>query len=91
MNDPLGDMNRLSPQLQEQQSMLCLLQQINLYRELLTQVTYQNQLLGRNLGSGQMMQENIKMNEEMNQNPQQTQRNFNSRDSDSRDPKEEHK
>ena len=27
-----GDMGRLSPQLQEQQSMLCLLQQINLYR-----------------------------------------------------------
>ena len=48
----MGDMGRLSPQLHEQQSMLCILQQINLYRELLTQVTYQNQLLGRNLNQG---------------------------------------
>lgn len=33
--------------------MVCLLQQINLYRELLAQVTYQNQLLGSNVNSNQ--------------------------------------
>jgi hypothetical protein len=33
--------------------MLCLLQQMNLYRELLDQVTYQNQLLGSNINSNQ--------------------------------------
>lgn len=49
--DPLNDMSRVPPQVQEQQSMMCLLQQISLYRELLAQVTYQNQLLGRNLGT----------------------------------------
>jgi hypothetical protein len=31
--------------------MLCLLQQINLYRELLGQVAYQNQLLGNNVNT----------------------------------------
>ena len=74
-------MGRLSPQLQEQQSMLCLLQQINLYRELLTQVTYQNQLLGRNLNQGPG-------SSDLGQNPQMGQRNsfdyrnnFQSRDS----------
>lgn len=33
--------------------MAYLLQQINLYRELLNQVTYQNELLGRNMNTGQ--------------------------------------
>lgn len=53
IQDALGDLGRMSPQLQEQQSMVCLLQQINLYRELLAQVTYQNQLLGSNVSSNQ--------------------------------------
>lgn len=89
----MNNMNRLNPQLQEQQSMLCLMQQINLYRELLTQVTYQNQLLGRNLGQGPNM--NGVSREDMPQNPQMGQRNsfeyrnnFQSRDSESREPKE---
>lgn len=49
--DPLSDLSRFSPQ--ENQSMAYLLQQINLYRELLNQVTYQNELLGRNMNTGQ--------------------------------------
>jgi hypothetical protein len=55
IQETLGDMNRISqsPQVQEQQSMLCLMQQINLYRELLSQVTYQTQLLGNNVNSSQ--------------------------------------
>jgi hypothetical protein len=55
IQEALSDLSRISqsPQLQEQQSMLCLMQQINLYRELLSQVTYQNQLLGSNVNSSQ--------------------------------------
>lgn len=49
--------------MQEQQSMICLLQQINLYRELLAQVTYQNQLLGRNMGPGHGINPNAATNE----------------------------
>jgi hypothetical protein len=33
--------------------MLCLLQQINLYREILAKVAYQNQLLGNNVNINQ--------------------------------------
>lgn len=43
--------------------MICLLQQINLYRELLAQVTYQNQLLGRNMGTGHAINPNATTSE----------------------------
>jgi hypothetical protein len=49
-----GDLSRKTPQQQEHYSMLCLMQQINLYRELLAKVTYQNQLLGSNVNSNQV-------------------------------------
>lgn len=35
---------------EDQQSVMCLMQQIELYKELLAQVTYQNQLLSRDIG-----------------------------------------
>ena len=41
----LGNTNNL----QDSQSILALLQQINLYKNILAQVSYQNQILGRNL------------------------------------------
>lgn len=49
------DVNRLHLNPQESQSMAYLLQQINLYRELLNQVTYQNELLGRNMNQTSSM------------------------------------
>ena len=43
------EMGRLPLQNEEQQSIVCLIQQIGLYKELLSQVTYQNQLLSRDI------------------------------------------
>ena len=94
LNDSMGDMGRLSPQMQEQQSMLCLLQQINLYRELLAQVTYQNQILGRNVGQSQGSTRSDEMPQNMHnqqRNNYEYRNNFQSRDSESREPKEEGK
>lgn len=42
-------MNKIPLQNEEQQSIICLIQQINLYKELLAQVNYQNQLLTRDI------------------------------------------
>ena len=42
---------------EEQQSMLCLIQQIGLYKELLAQVNYQNQLLTRDITMKQQQQQ----------------------------------
>lgn len=43
------EMGRMPLQNEEQQSIVCLIQQIGLYKELLSQVTYQNQLLSRDI------------------------------------------
>ena len=43
------DQGRMNPQNEDQPSLLCLMQQIELYKELLAQVTYQNQLLSRDI------------------------------------------
>lgn len=43
------EIGRLPMQNEEQQSIMCLIQQIGLYKELLSQVTYQNQILSRNI------------------------------------------
>jgi hypothetical protein len=51
------ELSRL-PQNEDQQSIVCLMQQIELYKELLAQVTYQNQLLSRDI--------TIKQNHPMN-------------------------
>lgn len=40
-----------NPNLTDSQSILALLQQINLYKNILAQVNYQNNLLGRNINS----------------------------------------
>ena len=42
---------------QDPQNIVALLQQINLYKEILAQVSYQNQLLGRNISGGQNNQQ----------------------------------
>jgi hypothetical protein len=43
------EIGRLPMQNEEQQSIMCLIQQIGLYKELLSQVTYQNQILSRDI------------------------------------------
>jgi hypothetical protein len=43
------ELGKLPLQNEEQQSIVCLIQQIGLYKELLSQVTYQNQLLSRDI------------------------------------------
>jgi len=43
------EIGRLPLQNEEQQSIMCLIQQIGLYKELLSQVTYQNQILSRDI------------------------------------------
>ena len=45
----LETMNRQPLQSEDQQSIVCLVQQIGLYKELLAQISYQNQLLARDI------------------------------------------
>lgn len=52
-------MGRIPLQNEDQQSIISLVQQIGLYKELLSQVTYQNQLLSRDIS----MRQNIPMNQ----------------------------
>ena len=46
-------MNRQPLQNDDQQSILCLAQQVSLYKELLAQISYQNQLLSRDINMKQ--------------------------------------
>lgn len=48
------EMNKMPLQSEEQQSIVSLIQQIGLYKELLSQVTYQNQLLTRDISFKQV-------------------------------------
>lgn len=49
------EMGRMPIQNEEQQSIVCLLQQVGLYKELLAQITYQNQMLSRDMTLKQTM------------------------------------
>lgn len=49
------EMGRMPIQNEEQQSIVCLLQQVGLYKELLAQITYQNQMLSRDMTIKQAM------------------------------------
>lgn len=51
------ELGRLPPPNDDQQSIVCLIQQVNLYKELLSQVTYQNQLLTRDITFKQQQQQ----------------------------------
>eukprot|EP00919_Chromeraceae_sp_WS-2016_P071871 GHVR01170094.1.p1 GENE.GHVR01170094.1~~GHVR01170094.1.p1 ORF type:complete len:123 (-),score=12.84 GHVR01170094.1:6-374(-) len=42
--------NDIPPHLQEQQLTICLINQINIYRDLLGEISYQNQLLSQSIG-----------------------------------------
>mgnify|MGYP006897144555 CR=1 FL=1 len=52
-------MNRQPLQNDDQQSILCLVQQVSLYKELLAQISYQNQLLSRDINIKQQQQGNM--------------------------------
>lgn len=61
------ELGRMPLQTEEQQSILCLIQQISLYKELLSQVTYQNQLLSRDITFKQQQQNVMQQHSAMGQ------------------------
>jgi hypothetical protein len=66
------EIDKIPLQNEEQQSIICLIQQTALYKELLSQVSYQNQLLSRDIS---IKRQNAAMNQLQYSNGDMTQYN----------------